>query len=366
VTDRFAVHWKTLDDTLVAGIRFVGQFDRIPESFGKLVAEIEPYITGTGFTLYHGGNAKDGYDIEVCFPVSRPVEKGDVRSRLLGGEDVICAIHRGPYRSDDPEKTIGSTWGKLWKYSVENHIGIAENACREIYLEDDIQHGDDTEKYVTEIMMPLLLPKWHARLERALEELAGCDVRKVVLEGAGTITPQSDPIEKVAWVKEVMERLDAAVPHEETRREIVCRCAHVYPERQIRKLKAMYEEEGGLAGFMARLKEDPGYEGAPYYRDPERGDDVIFIDKAPQEAEKHKEATDPVVRRAAACHCPIIKAAILRGEAISPTFCNCATGWFRPLWEAILGRPVKITCEESVLQGHDRCRFAIYVNEGNQ
>ena len=365
MAEQLAVNWKTLDDTLVAGIRFVGQFDLIPGSFEKLVPVIEPYITGTGFTLYHGGNARDGYDIEVCFPVSRPINEGEIRSRVLEGEDVITAIHRGPYRSeDDPQKGIGATWGKLWKHCVENHIGIAENACREIYLEDDIQHGDDAESYVTEVMMPLLLPKWHARLESALEELAGPSAREAVLEGVGTISPQSDPVEKVAWMKEVMERLDAAVPNEDTRREIVCRCAHVYPERQIRNLKAMYDEEGGLDGFMARLRDDPGYDGAPYYRDPERGDDVIFIDKIPQEAEKHREATDPVVRRAAACHCPIIKAAILRGEAISPTFCNCATGWFRPLWETLLGRPVKITCEESVLQGHDRCKFAIHLDDG--
>jgi effector-binding domain-containing protein len=363
VADQLVVNWKTLDDTLAAGIRFVGQFDLIPGSFEKLVPVVEPYITGTGFTLYHGGNARDGYDIEVCFPVSRPVNEGEITSRVLEGEDVISTIHRGPYRSEEPEKGIGSTWGKLWKYTVENHVGIAENACREIYLEDDIQHGNESEKYVTEIMMPLLLPKWHARLESALDELAGPDARAAVLEGGCTITSRSDPAEKVARMRGLMERLDAAVPDEDTRREIVCRCAHVYPESQIRKLKAMYEEEGGLDGFMARLRDDPGYDGAPYYRDPERGDGVIFIDKIPQEAEKHKEARDPVVRRAAACHCPIVKAAILRGETISPTFCNCGTGWFRPLWEALLGRPVTITCEESVLRGDDRCKFAIYVDE---
>jgi effector-binding domain-containing protein len=366
MTDQLAVHWKKLDDTLVAGIRFVGQFDGIPENFGKLAAEVEPYIAGAGLTLYHGGNAKTGYDIEVCFPVSQSVDSGEVRSRVLEGEEVICAIHRGPYRSEDESKGIGATWGKLWQYSVKNHVGIAENACREIYLEDDIQHGDDTDKYVTEIMMPLLMPKWFARLEDGLERLAGPEARKAVLEGVRTVTPQSDPVEKVAWMKELMERIDAAIPDEDTRREIVCRCAHIYPETQIRKLKAMYEEEGGLKGFMTRLREDPGYEGAPYYKDPKRGDAVIFIDKAPQEAAKHKEATDPVAKRASACHCPIIKAAILRGETISPTFCNCGAGWFKPLWETILERPVKITCEESVLQGHDRCKFAIYVNDGSQ
>jgi effector-binding domain-containing protein len=365
VTEQLGVHWKRLDDMLIAGIRFTGGFDGIPTNFGKLASEVEPYITEKGFTLYHGGSAKTGYDIEVCFPVSEPVDTGDVRSRILEGEDVICAIHRGPYRSDDENKGIGATWGRLWRYTVDNHIGIAENACREVYLEDDIAHGDDSEQYITEIMMPLLLPKWLARLENGLDRLADPGKKAAVLGEGRRITSQSDPGEKVAWMKGLMERLDAAVPDEETRREIVCGCAHVYPETQIRKFKAMYQEVGGLEGFMARLEEDPGYEGARYYRDPERGDGVIFIDKVPQEAAKHKEAADPIVKRAAACHCPIIKAAILRGETISKTFCNCGTGWFMPLWEALLERPVRITCEESVLQGHDRCRFAIYVNDGS-
>jgi hypothetical protein len=171
--DELTVHWKTLGDTLIASIRFVGQFDEISEKFGELAEGVGPHINGKAFTLYRGGNPKTGYDVEVCLPVSQRVDKGDIKSRVL--------------------------------------------------------------------------------------------------------------------------------------------------------------------------------EGAPYYRDPERGDDVIFIDKAPQEAAKHKEATDPAVKRAAACHCPIIKAAIQRGEKISPTFCNCGTGWFKPLWEAVLGRPVRITCEESVL-----------------
>jgi effector-binding domain-containing protein len=363
--DELIIHWKTLDDMLIASIRFVGQFDEITKNFGELAEAVEPYINGKAFTLYRGGNPKTGYDVEVCFPVSQRVEKGVIKSRVLKGEDVICTIHKGPYRSDDKGKGIETAWGRFWRYTVEHHIGIAENACREIYLEDDTDHGDDSESYVTEIMMPLLLPKWLARFEESLGSFAGDDVKRDVLEGSDNLSPSSDTEDKIAWVKGAMERLDAAVPDADTRREIVCRCAHIYPAEQIQKLKSKYEELGGLEPFMAWLKEDPGYEGAPYYRDPKRGDDVIFIDKAPQEAAKHKEATDPVARRAAACHCPIIKAAILAGERISPTFCHCGTGWFKPLWEAILERPVRITCEESVLQGHDRCKFAIHLSEGS-
>jgi effector-binding domain-containing protein len=181
--DQLNVHWKTLDDTLIASIRFVGQYDEIPRNFGKLADLVGPYINGKAFTLYRGGDSKTGYDVEVCFPVSQRMEKGDIKSRVLEGEDVVCTIYRGSYRSEDEEKGIGATWGRFWRYSVEHHIGIAENACREIYLEDMMDHGDDSESYVTEIMMPLLLPKWLERFEESLGSFAGDDVKRDVLEG---------------------------------------------------------------------------------------------------------------------------------------------------------------------------------------
>ncbi len=104
--DQLTVHGETLDDTLIASICFVGQFDEISEKFGELAEGIGPYINGKAFTLYRGGNPETGYDVEVCFPVSQRVGKGAIRSRVLEGEDVVCTIHKGPYRSDDKDKGI--------------------------------------------------------------------------------------------------------------------------------------------------------------------------------------------------------------------------------------------------------------------
>ena len=353
--DQLNVHWKTVDDTLVATMRFQGKYDEIGDYFTKLEGVVGPHADGDRIVIYHGGA-----DIEVCLPVRGPVESGDVTSYVLQGGQMLCSTFRGRYGSEEAGKALGQQFGAMWRYTIDHHVGVSEDPWREAHLGDD---PEDPGAYTAELQVPMLLPKWLERFEESLERFAGDDIRREVLAGSEAISPRSDTDEKIAWVKGTMERLDAAVPDADTRREIVCRCAHIYPASQIRKLKNKYDELGGLDPFMAWLEEDPGYEGAPYYRDPERGDDVIFIDKAPQEAAKHKEATDPVVKRASACHCPIIKATILAGEEISPTFCNCGAGWFKPLWEAILERPVKITCEESVLQGHDRCKFAIYLSE---
>ena len=353
--ERLDVHWKTVEDTLVAAIRFEGKYDEIGDYFTKLEDVVGPRADGERVVVYHGGGR-----IEVCLPVSQPIESGDVVSHVLKGGQMLCTTFRGRYGSEEAGKALGQQFGAMWRYTIEHHVGVSEDPWREAHLGDD---PEDPGAYTAELQVPMLLPRWLERFDRSLGELAGEDVRREVLSGSEDLSSDSETDEKIAWVKGAMARLDAMVPDEDTRREIVCRCSHIYPAAQIEKLKSKYDELGGLDGFMAWLEEDPGYEGAPYYRDPARGDDVIFIDKVPQEADKFREATDPVVKRAAACHCPIIKAAILRGEEVSPTFCHCGTGWFRPVWETLMGHPVKITCEESVLQGHDRCRFAIYLNE---
>jgi effector-binding domain-containing protein len=353
--DRLEVHWKNVDDTLVATIRFEGKYQELGDYFARLEAVVGPRADGDRIVIYRGGG-----NMEVCLPVAEPVEDGEVTSRVLEGGQMLCTTFRGTYGSEEAAKRLGEQFGAMWRYTIEHHVGVSEDPWREAHLGDD---PEDPGSYTAELQVPMLLPKWLERFHGSLGEFAGDDIRRGVLAGSEGLSPASDTDDKIAWVKGAMARLDAAVPDPDTRREIVCRCAHIYPAEQIEKLKSKYEELGGLDPFMAWLDEDPGYEGAPYYKDPERGDDVIFIDKAPQERDKHGEAMDPRVKRAAACHCPIIKATILRGEEISPTFCNCGAGWFRPLWESLLGRPVKVTCEESVLQGHDRCKFAIYLNE---
>jgi effector-binding domain-containing protein len=349
------VDFRTVDDMRIAGIRFEGSYEEIGGYFERLERIVGPRAAGHPMAIYHGRGR-----IEVALPVREPVESAGVENRTFVGGVMLTHPHRGRYGSADAAKDLGETWGKLWRYTIEHHIGVTEEPWREVYLEDD---ADDPGAYTAELQIPMLLPKWLARLRDGLGRHASEEVVRHVLEGSERLTPASEPSAKVAWMKGAMARLDEAVPDDDLRREIVSGCAHVYPEDVIAKLKADYERLGSIDALLDFMEKDPGYEGAPYYRDPGREGNVIFIDKAPQERQKHEEATDPRIRRAAACHCPVIKAAILADETISPTFCHCATGWFRPVWEGLLGRPVRIVCEESVLQGHDRCRFAIYLPE---
>jgi hypothetical protein len=338
--------------------------------------------------------------MEVCVPVTEPADDdgshrdedivgggGDamrsgatsvITYGVLEGALMMCAPFSGDMRSEETGGAVGEMFGAMWRHTINRHIGVTEQPWREEFIDyelggDEKSADGDGEsvngggkpggEYTSELQVPMLLPKWLERFREGLDRLAGVSVRHHVLGGSERLSPSSDPSEKIEWMKGAMARLDAAVDDEDRRREIMCGCAHIYPREHITKLKSDYARLGSIDALLEDIAADPGYGGAPYYRDPTRAGNVIFIEKNPQEREKHESAADPLVKRAAACHCPIVKAAILAGEEISFTFCSCGTGWFKPLWEEIVGTPVKVVCEGSVLRGDDACKFAIYLPE---
>ncbi|MBD3349368.1 MAG: hypothetical protein GF400_09275 [Candidatus Eisenbacteria bacterium] len=388
--DELNVTWREVPTTFVAGIRFKGKHNELGTYIRKLSESVGSRACGRPFVLYRGGG-----DMEVCLPVTEPTDdsmrgrdrQGDGESagragarvgrsedpkidfRTIEGGLVMCAPFEGDMSSEETGGAVGQTFGELWRLTVERHIGVTEDPWREVFIEYNFEGDElgsaarDEVRYRSELQVPMLLPRWLERLRDGLLRHAGVTVAQHVIGGSDALSPSSDASEKVAWMKGAMARLDAAVRDEGTRRKIMCGCAHVYPAAHIAKLKADYERLGSVDALIEDVVNDPDSMGAPYYRDPEREGNVVFIDKVSQEREKYESAVDPAERRAAACHCPVIKAAILAGEKISPTFCDCGTGWFKPLWEAIVEAPVEVICEESVLQGHDRCKFAIHLPE---
>ena len=47
---------------------------------------------------------------------------------------------------------------------------------------------------------------------------------------------------------------------------------------------------------------------------------------------------------------------------ISATYCACSCGWFARLFEALVGHPVEVELLSAVIQGAERCTFAIYLD----
>ncbi|MBN2303130.1 MAG: GyrI-like domain-containing protein [Anaerolineae bacterium] len=338
-----AITTRTVGDMRVASIRFEGDYADIPRHFEQLRQQIAAAITGPGICLYHNDSAEKGHALEVCFPVSEPVENGDITTRTLPGAAMLCITHTGAYDA------LPAAWRKLVAFMRQHDITISMAPAREVH--HDINAG----QCITEIQLPLMLPVWMGRLADGLERTAGADARRHILAGSEYVTPDTPAAAVTAWVRGVMDRLDAAVDENTIRQDIMPGCAHRFPQSTIARLRDAYERLGTIDALIAYMRDNP------HVAAPVREGRALITTKVPYNTRLYKEATDPVEKRAAYCHCGIIRSAIRAGEPLSTTFCYCGAGWLKQVWEGITGQPVRVEVIETVLRGDDHCRIAVHL-----
>jgi predicted hydrocarbon binding protein len=63
-----------------------------------------------------------------------------------------------------------------------------------------------------------------------------------------------------------------------------------------------------------------------------------------------------IIDRSRECTCPFVKMGETPGD-----FCDCSLGWQKLAYSTILGRPVEVEVEESLLRGGKRCVLRISV-----
>jgi hypothetical protein len=98
------------------------------------------------------------------------------------------------------------------------------------------------------------------------------------------------------------------------------------------------------------VRSDPEMEGG------RRDGDKIYITKIPYNATRYLHETDPKLKRYFACHCPLLREAILNDQPVSPEACNCSLG-HASHYLAGLGLELKGEVIESAVRGDTRCRF---------
>jgi len=285
---------KTTGKMLIASINFRDDYERknIPSMFERLFKQCKEHVCGPAITLYNYGVYSNGIDVEVCFPVTQPIETDDVRSRNLESVEVFSIIHNGPL------ERIRESYSKLYGYFREHGI-VGTNFGREIRLKFN---SDNPEENVTEVQA--VLHKWNARLAKNLDRILGSDARKEVMQDSDKLfTLESTNDERAAWVKTAMKRLDERAD-EEQKYDILSCCAHDF-------------------------------------------------------SQNHKKAKNKDEKRKYYCHCSMVRNHLKEG--ISPTFCYCGSGWYRQQWEGILGKPVRVKIQKSLLKDDDTCEFTIHL-----
>ena len=315
----------------------------IPALFDLLRQTCGEAICGPAMTIFHYGAVKEGLLTEAAYPVSRPVESGEVHTRTLERRKAWTLVHHGP-----PE-TLRPATLKIYEV-LESRAGTVGGGTREIHLHfDPLQPGNN----ITEIQV--LDHEWHERLSRGLEDVLGAGARQQVMLGIESISDESPAEDYRGWIHNAMGRIDSLTDDPEKKYRIVSCAAHVFPQYRIDHLRGIFEQCHEIDDVLREMHTDPDW-----YEDPVRKGNQLFMRKVPFDAAAYKQATTPEERRQAYCHCSFVRPYLNDIPArISPTFCWCGAGWYRRLWEGVLGKPIQVEHVETLVTGGDCCTLVI-------
>jgi hypothetical protein len=334
---------KEIESTQVACIKTVVEkrtdifplFDALRQACGDT-------ICGPPMAVYHFGAVQTGFLVEAAFPVSNPVGTDSVYTRQLEEARATTIIHAGSH------ETIRDTIMLLYEYG-RTHAGAA-GGQREIYLSLDVDRPDQN---VTEIQ--LVRHEWDHLLAQGVERTLGAEAREQVMAGIEEITADSPLEAYTEWIRGAMDRLDALTDDPVKKYQVMSCCSHVFPSERIAHLRATYEQRQDVDDVLRQMYGDPAW-----YEDPVRQGNVIHVTKVPYDPEGYKDGSSPAERRKAYCHCNFVRPYLDEvPSALSPTFCWCGSGWYRRLWEGILGRPIQISHVETLTAGFDECSLTI-------
>jgi hypothetical protein len=225
-------------------------------------------------------------------------------------------------------------------------------------------------------------------ISERLAAIAGEEARRRVFDGVEAPPPGSPPEAFPPVTELMMERLEAGLPPEVCRR-VLAGNHHLVPREGFKEQREMYLRSGDIDevlkvihGRAVKELEEHMAEGKIWYEQritPRvvefvkgnqeilagvRDGDRIYMTKIPYAPDDYLGETDPLMRRYYACHCPLARASILRGDTkISPTWCYCSGGFEKLQFDVIFDEELEVEVLESVLAGDDRCRFAVKMPE---
>lgn len=215
----------------------------------------------------------------------------------------------------------------------------------------------------------------------------GKQVQSDIYNGFGILPFETPQYEKARYMHMILARLERRVGRDACKKLLATSLRNL-PDVYYLSDKEEYRQCKGIDEYLERRRqvflselENCKRDSAPFFSQevtdevinflssiPEirgaRHGNIIYEVKEPYQTKQYLAETDPLLKRYYACHCPWVREAIRRGGVkLIPTFCNCSAGYHKRPWEVIFRRPLKADVVESVLNGDDRCQFAIYLPE---
>ena len=219
---------------------------------------------------------------------------------------------------------------------------------------------------------------WQGKLSQVVEEMAGKEIRDQALAGAAELSQDTPVEEKIRWTCKMLDQL-GEFTDERTRRKIMTRCACQYPVEDLRDVKEAYQASGEIETAISMLQEKfESFLGDTLELEDNlikeilelgwgvagrRVGNTIISTKIPKSGyiRDYVGETDPVEKRRLDCHGPRVREGVGSEPSLPEEYCYCGAGFYKGIWEEILGKPVEVEVLESVIQGGDVCKIAIHL-----
>jgi len=343
---------KNIEETWIVSQRTVlKNRAQLPGLLGNLNKSIPAeQIAGPPFCILHFvSSVTDGYDAEVCFPVSSEFGSGSDRARILPRMEALSLTHQGG------SENLGESYRKLYAWAADQGI-ISDELCREIYP-DPVTAGQGN------IEIQFVIHPWEGLLDQHLERVLGKKKARQIAQDREKLVITSPLEQRFLWVRGAVKRMENLAGDGECY-EVLSRCSHVFPASQIEKLREVYQAAEKRTGNMLEavdavinfMGEDPGWG-----EHPRREGYTLLCSKKPRDPEGYQKAVSAQEKKRAYCFCPLVRGHLDQG--LPSSFCYCGAGWYRQQWEGALGRPVQVKIIHSLLQGDDICEFAVQLPE---
>ena len=196
------------------------------------------------------------------------------------------------------------------------------------------------------IEVQAILPDWHGLLEQQVSECLSNEVcAQISLANIAQLI-SLEPVNRAEWVNQSISVLEQTVD-QPTLCKILSGCAHEFPKDRIMALRTLFQQTGCVDAVLDAMYDDPGW-----YANPVRNRRVIIIKKMPFDIKGYAQAKTREEKMRSYCQCPLIRDHL---DEVNPFFCSCGAGWFRQLWEGILGRSITVEMVKTVAKGDDCC-----------
>jgi hypothetical protein len=337
--------------TLFAGIRRpITDRAQLEPRIKSLEEACGSSIAGPLTHIFRFDTPVEGYDSEIGFPVSSPVNRGDITTHTLRKMHFYTRTHHGPI--DTLRETSRSLYGYM------NLTGLSpELELVEVYR--DHQPGRPLGGTVEAMAAFLAWPEVY--LEQ-LTRVLGTGTAEIVWAGGEAMTPHTRVDPRCAWVEQSIAKLKRCSDVDQ-QFDILSRVALVRPQEDIAMYKKMYDETSDLATvFRAqekRLEQTPtgGFVDPPHF-----DGQTLHVSKVPYNKEAYAAAKTHPEKRKAYCFCNLVREA--SDPHVDPIFCYRAAGWARQFWEPILEVEFPgCTITHSILKGDDFCAWDYHLEK---